>query len=907
MDWIRTSKARPCPVCGGHGWCAFRREGINARGDIESEWCKCMRRHAGDSPDDPSYRWEVGGEDRCGHWSKWVAATHKIQSLDDASRARWAAAAEARKAESLRREQEKLRRGRELATREWRAAEQHPGGGKGHSRVVEYLRARGIDLTADAVPRTLAFHPMAIEAWVAEANEWSSWPAMAACVTDQFGTQCGIHLTYLDHNAPKKRAGDTPRKKFGPCGGGAVRLVDRPQSRVLVLGEGIETTLSVAWSLDMRCSAWAALDATSLANLKFPADTFAPRTGVHSVWIAADLDANSVGEKGARSLAQRLVSEFPHITVEIRPPQHAGVPELVGKGERPLQGKGVDWNDVLIKLGADRLKAAFLQGFRPEDAASRSDTYDPQTPAPPVSATMQLGTQADEVKLMPEQPIDQARRFLAEKRRPVGVVDQSRHWTLQRWQGAWYEFTDGVYEESSPEIVRALVSRWASDGFLIRKGREEKQRVESYVATDRAVGNVVAELQGLVQVRAETTPVFLPEMFDGAGEPMWSSTLRSATPIANVLAFADGLLMLDEWRKGKLVVLPHTERLFTLARLPYPIDLPSIERVMASDDPDEAIKRACPTWHAFLEDVSSGSSQWIASLQEWFGYSLTTSREFEKILVIQGPTRSGKGTIERTWMRMLGERNVGATSFSLLSQRFHLSTLVGRLLAVMSDAHIGRMTDSTQAVELLKAISGGDAVPIETKYSSYMPSIRLPCKVVIYCNEPPSMQDSSGALAGRLHVLPMVKSYLGKEDIGLKARLAGETRGVLLWALMGLRRLWTQGYLTVPVESANAADDFARSASPLVQFVADHCVIQPDASIATKELYEAWKVWCRASGHQEGSLSTLSRRLNGAYAVRATPTSRDGGSVRFYRGIKLHSPPPGFEPSREASDMPWGQ
>ena len=906
MDWIRTTKARPCPVCSGHGWCSYRREGINNRGDIESEWIKCMKRHAGDVSDDPGLTYERSGEDRCGYWSKWVRSTHKVQRLSEGERARWAEQAAKRKEESLRQEQERLRRGRELAAREWRTAEQHAGGGKGHPVIVDYLAARAIGLDHADVPRCLAYHPQAIEAWNAEAKEWAVWPAMAARVVDHLHTQCGIHFTYLSPTEPAKRTGETTRKKFGPTGGGAVRLIERPESRVLIIGEGIETTLSVAFALGMKHTTWAALDAGAMSSIRFPDGFFDQRTGVHSVWIAADLDTNAVGEKHASMLAHRLVNEFPHLTVEIRPPTHAGCPELVGKGERPLVGKGVDWNDVLMKLGVDRTRAAFLAGFRPEEAARRADTFDPSSPAPPVSATMKLSSKPDELKIMPEQPIDQARRFLMEKRRPTGVVDQGRSWTLARWQGAWYEYKEGVYEEASPEIVRAHVSRWASDGFLIKKGREEKTRLESYIATDRSVSNVVTELTGLVQVRAESTPVFLPEIFDGAGQPMWHATLRPATSVANVLSFADGLLMLDEWREGRLVVVPHTERFFTLASLPYAINVRDLQAVLGSDDPDAAVRKATPKWHAFLEDVSCGSEAWMQSLQEWFGYSLTTSREHEKILVIQGPTRSGKGTIEQMWMRMLGERNVGATSFSLLSQRFHLATLVGRLLAVMSDAHIGRMTDSTQAVELLKAISGGDAVPIETKYSSFMPSIRMPCKIVIYCNEPPAMQDSSGALAGRLHILPMTKSYKGKEDINLKHSLASETRGVMMWALIGLRRLWEQGKLTVPAESEVAADDFARSASPLMQFVSDHCELKPGASVSTTEMFEAWKVWCRNSGHSEGSLTTLTRRLSGAHAIQVRVVKREGKASRAYMGVRIASYPDGYKADEaKEADVMW--
>ena len=52
-----------------------------------------------------------------------------------------------------------------------------------------------------------------------------------------------------------------------------------------------------------------------------------------------------------------------------------------------------------------------------------------------------------------------------------------------------------------------------------------------------------------------------------------------------------------------------------------------------------------------LDQLWAGDSESIAALQEWFGYCLTNDTRQQKILMIVGPKRSGKGTIARVNVR----------------------------------------------------------------------------------------------------------------------------------------------------------------------------------------------------------------------------------------------------------------
>lgn len=58
------------------------------------------------------------------------------------------------------------------------------------------------------------------------------------------------------------------------------------------------------------------------------------------------------------------------------------------------------------------------------------------------------------------------------------------------------------------------------------------------------------------------------------------------------------------------------------------------------------------------------------------------------MLLIVGPKRSGKGTIARVLTRLIGNGNVSGPTTSSLAGPFGLQPLIGKTLAIVSDAGI---------------------------------------------------------------------------------------------------------------------------------------------------------------------------------------------------------------------------
>lgn len=291
-------------------------------------------------------------------------------------------------------------------------------------------------------------------------------------------------------------------------------------------------------------------------------------------------------------------------------------------------------------------------------------------------------------------------------------------------------------------------------------------------------------------------------------------------------------------------------------------------------------------WHSFLEEAFDGDGQSIQALREWMGYLLVADTTQQKILLMIGPPRSGKGTILRVIGQLVGNGNVVAPIASSLTAQFGLQPLIGKSVAVMSDARFSGQGMNVLTERLL-SISGEDFLSIDRKFLGAV-TMKLPTRIVIATNELPKLGDASGALPRRFIVLRLPKSFYGREDTTLSAKLALELPGILLWALDGLRSLRERGHFEQPDVTKSAASDLLDLSSPIHAFVRDCCVIGTGFRANLDALYSAWLDWC--DGHRivaRGADSIFARDLQAAFTEIAS--RRTTGQVRFYEGIGLRS------------------
>ena len=189
------------------------------------------------------------------------------------------------------------------------------------THAERYLHARGLARCRFAA---LRFHP---ELRYREGSSVRRLPALVAAVTGDDGAVTGVQRTWLDPRSPAKAGVAAPRKALGRIYGLAVRFGRPADGASLLVGEGIETVLSLVTAVP-QITAAAALTAGSLG-------AFAPPPGVARLVIARDNDVE--GERAAERLARRCA--------------RARVAALV------LVPEGGDFNDDLVALGPHALAA----------------------------------------------------------------------------------------------------------------------------------------------------------------------------------------------------------------------------------------------------------------------------------------------------------------------------------------------------------------------------------------------------------------------------------------------------------------------------------------------------------------------------------------------------------------------
>lgn len=152
-----------------------------------------------------------------------------------------------------------------------------------------YLATRGLVLPDGAALRFLpdAKHPSGARCL-----------CMIALAVDDAGRGVAVHRTYLAPGGMTKAKLDPPRATLGPIGGAVVRLCLPRDGAALVIGEGIETSLSAG--LLTGLPAWAALSAGNMARVPLP-------DHVHAVCIASDHDAP--GQRAAWQAADAFMAQ----------------------------------------------------------------------------------------------------------------------------------------------------------------------------------------------------------------------------------------------------------------------------------------------------------------------------------------------------------------------------------------------------------------------------------------------------------------------------------------------------------------------------------------------------------------------------------------------------------------------
>ncbi|MHC5101040.1 MAG: phage/plasmid primase, P4 family [Planctomycetota bacterium] len=448
------------------------------------------------------------------------------------------------------------------------------------------------------------------------------------------------------------------------------------------------------------------------------------------------------------------------------------------------------------------------------------------------------------------------------------LKDQGIEYRFYNFQQAWYHYAMTAYR-LVPDVDIENRS-WRHIGEVRTLNRN--QQPVPINCTKQTVGNTLSAMASFDSVEIPSARI----------APAWLSGRDTPDP-RSVIATENGLLDVS----GKEpTLMEHTPDFFNVSALGF------------AYDPDAE----CPNWLSFLTDAlgivekSGTGTEWDPvyegftgireskpdeqknqALQEWFGLCLTCRMQYHKMLGLIGPKRSGKSTIARILTALLGADTIATPTLSKLPESFGLQPLLDKKLVIFGDACMDKdPVNAARVVEILKTISGEDAIDVNRKYKAPLAGVRLFCRIMMIANSLQRLTDPTGTISDRFIFLETTQSFYGREDHTLHKRLMDELPGILNWALQGWFRLKKRGRLFEPDSSIHVRTESRQIGSNVIAFKEKACRIGQGRYIRPDEMYEAFCTWCEHDGSHPMKRRAFEREFQDAFPEHRRTKRRVG-------------------------------
>jgi phage/plasmid-associated DNA primase len=238
-------------------------------------------------------------------------------------------------------------------------------------------------------------------------------------------------------------------------------------------------------------------------------------------------------------------------------------------------------------------------------------------------------------------------------------------------------------------------------------------------------------------------------------------------------------------------------------------------------------------------------------------------------------------------MNLIGANNYCTKQLTELGESSHATqNMPGKLVLHLTDHRKNTGALSTQGLEILLSIIGGDALNINPKGQA--PYTEIPyCKVKIDGNIIPEFGDKTAAMFARAIWIMTRESFSGREDAQLLSRLLTEKTQIAYWALLGLRRLLKRGQYVQPAN--NLDKKFLQHSQPVIEFVKQECVLS--GKILKRDFKRAFLHWCDTRNIRADISSTeIYRDLYANFPCRPARPREDEGRSQVIQGVRLREP-----------------
>ncbi|MBI4395445.1 MAG: bifunctional DNA primase/polymerase [Elusimicrobia bacterium] len=288
------------------------------------------------------------------------------------------------------------------------------------------------------------------------------------------------------------------------------------------------------------------------------------------------------------------------------------------------------------------------------------------------------------------------------------------------------------------------------------------------------------------------------------------------------------------------------------------------------------------TWLTFLSDITNGDLELQSYLSRLAGYCLTGVTSEHALFFLYGTGANGKSVFINTLASVLGDYATNAPMDTFMETKTEkhptdLASLCGARLVTSIEVEKGRRWAEAK----IKSLTGGDKISarfMRQDFFEYKPQFKL----LIAGNHKPSMRDVDEAMRRRLHLIPFTVTIPPeKRDKALTERLLEERNGILKWAVEGCLE-WQRIGLKPPASVVEATEEYFESQDALGRWMEEECVINPNYTATTEDLFYSWKAWSERCGEYTGSLQKFSEDLQKKGFARNRSSKKKG-----FRGLTL--------------------
>jgi len=317
---------------------------------------------------------------------------------------------------------------------------------------------------------------------------------------------------------------------------------------------------------------------------------------------------------------------------------------------------------------------------------------------------------------------------------------------------------------------------------------------------------------------------------------------------SSVVNCANGEVWVGE--DGTVELMPHRPE----SRLTYCLQI------------DYDLSATCPTYDKALLEIFSESGNpgdLVRHWNEFMGYAIQPRRDIPSYWILIGHGSNGKSKLLETLQRLVGRDAVLNDQISSFQRdRFNVAALSGKLLFIDDDlAEEAKLAD-----DLLKKISEAKEISARHAYGRRKFKFRCLALPIMAGNTYPLTNDSSWGMVRRAQIIPFDRIFTPEEaDPNLFPEIwKKELSGILNRSLEGLQRLRKRGGFKMPEDCEMALKEFMAHANPLIAFIEERCVDDPEGRTPLSDFREAMKIWAKEQGTRRVPADKrLKRKLEG--------------------------------------------